>query len=96
MESNFSIESIIENAAEKAAFKVVALIGGIAKTTTETPKDGGLLSKDEVKVMCGGITDMTLSRWDKSGYLPKTRVGRKIFYRVEDVARITGQKGGQA
>lgn len=95
MDLNINLQALIDNAAEKAALKAVALMGGTVKDTSETHA-GGLLSKSEVKAMCGNVTDMTLSRWDKSGYLPKTRIGRKIFYRAEDVARITGQKGVQA
>ncbi len=31
----------------------------------------------------------TLWRWDKTGYLRKVKIGKKIFYRGSDVARLT-------
>lgn len=92
MDFNKFIKQTIEIAAESAAFKAVAMMGDQVKNT----RNDGLLPKDEVAALCGGVTDMTLARWDKSGYLPKTRIGRRVFYRAEDVARIMGQKGGQA
>ena len=32
----------------------------------------------------------TLIRWDKSGYLPKRHVGRRVAYRREDINRLAG------
>jgi hypothetical protein len=33
-------------------------------------------------------SDATLYRWDKSGYLPKVKIGGKIFYRLSDIEKI--------
>jgi hypothetical protein len=35
-----------------------------------------------------GKSEATLMRWDKSGYLPKVRIGRKIGYRKSDLKKI--------
>ena len=34
------------------------------------------------------ISDATLYRWDKSGYLPKVKIGGKVFYRQSDIKKI--------
>ena len=30
----------------------------------------------------------TLWRWDKTGYLPKVKMGKKIFYRLSDIQKL--------
>lgn len=52
----------------------------------------GLISKSAVKLSLG-VSDSTLTRWAKNGTLTRVRVGRKIFYRVTDLAKLMG--GGE-
>lgn len=35
-----------------------------------------------------GVDVSTLWRWDRSGYLKKVRVGRKVYYRRGDVIKL--------
>ena len=37
-----------------------------------------------------GVTLSTLWRWDKAGYLKKTKVGRKNLYRLSDIEDLKG------
>ena len=61
-------------------------------TSTSTPApEAGLLTKKEVMERLH-VTAMTLHRWDKSGYLRMTHIGRKVFYSGADIARIIKNK----
>ncbi|MEE0882253.1 MAG: helix-turn-helix domain-containing protein [Bacteroidales bacterium] len=46
------------------------------------------LTREEVSTMLGGVTYPTLWRWDKTGYLSPTHMGRKVRYRKSDVIKI--------
>jgi hypothetical protein len=52
----------------------------------------GLVPKSDVKLSLG-VCDRTLARWAKTGYLPRVRVGKGIYYRVSDLKKLT--KGGE-
>ncbi len=53
----------------------------------------GLIKKDAVK-QAFGITDRTLLAWAKSGLLPRVKIGKFVYYRVTDLAKLT--EGGEA
>ncbi len=36
-----------------------------------------------------GITHTTLWKWEKKGYLTPVRVGRKVYYKREDIQKLT-------
>ena len=44
-----------------------------------------LISKKEAKILLGGVSDATLWRWEKEGYLIPERFGRKIMYRKSEI-----------
>ena len=44
-----------------------------------------LIPKKEAKVLLGGVSDATLWRWEKDGYLIPERFGRKILYRKSEI-----------
>jgi len=52
----------------------------------------GLVAKSAVKLSLG-VCDRTLARWAKTGYLPRVRIGKGIYYRVTDLAKLT--EGGE-
>lgn len=54
----------------------------------ETNIFSGLVTKAAVKLSLG-VCDRTLSRWAKTGYLPRVRVGKGIYYRITDLAKLT-------
>ncbi len=52
-------------------------------------------SRKEVKcLLC--VSDATLWRWQKNGYLVPTRVGAKVRYKHSDIVRVLNEDGGQA
>ena len=44
-----------------------------------------LIPKKEAKNLLGGVSDATLWRWEKDGYLIPERFGRKIMYRKSEI-----------
>lgn len=46
-----------------------------------------MLAIDEVLQILQ-VTKPTLWRWNKSGYLPSVKVGKKIFYREADLKKL--------
>ena len=44
-----------------------------------------LIPKKEAKTMLGGVSDATLWRWERDGYLIPERFGRKIMYRKSEI-----------
>lgn len=52
-----------------------------------TPKEDTMLTPYEVAQKFG-VTQSTLWRWDKSGYLVPRKVGRKSFYSSTDVEQL--------
>lgn len=58
--------------------------------TMKEPTDDRLLTRDEVKNLCG-VCDATLWHWNKRNYLKPVKVGCKVRYRQSDVNRILGK-----
>ena len=52
-------------------------------------KDDFLLTKEEVKKLCG-VCDATLWHWAKKKYLVPIKIGSKVKYRASDVNKILG------
>ena len=67
-----------------------------AKLKAEAPaqgaEDGSLLTAKEVRAIIG-VTDKTLHVWDKTGFLPRVRIGGVVRYRRADVERVAQVKG---
>lgn len=65
----------------------------------QPPKESAeekLMTKSEVMKICN-VCDTTLWLWGKRKYLIPVKVGRKTFYRVDDVNAIINRgKGGVA
>lgn len=55
----------------------------------EKAKNERLLTAREVKAMLN-VTDATLWRWNKTGYLPAVKIGQRIYYKPTDVERLKG------
>lgn len=72
---------VMEEFTDKVANKVKA-----AAPAPAGPDDQGLLTAKEVRAMIG-VTDKTLHVWDKSGFLPRIRIGGVVRYRRADVER---------
>lgn len=51
-------------------------------------KDEALVSKKDV-ILGLNVTSTTLWKWEKSGYLVPVRVGKKIYYKREDLQNLT-------
>ncbi len=50
------------------------------------PKEPKLiLTRKEVAIMLGGVSNPTLIEWSKTGYLKSFHMGRKVRYRLADV-----------
>ena len=47
-----------------------------------------MITKRDTKALLGGISDATLWRWERDGYLIPERVGRKIMYRKRDIQEL--------
>ena len=52
----------------------------------ETKEESYLSAKETADKL--GVDVSTLWRWDKSGYLKKIKVGKKIIYRKSDVLKL--------
>ena len=72
---------VLEEFTDKVANKVKA-----AAPAPTGPDDQELMTAKEVRAMIG-VTDKTLHVWDKSGFLPRLRIGGVVRYRRADVER---------
>lgn len=72
---------VLEEFADKVANKVKA-----AAPTPAGTDDQELMTAKEVRAMIG-VTDKTLHVWNKSGFLPRIRIGGVVRYRRADVER---------
>jgi len=78
---------VMEEFTDKVANKVFEII------KAEHPKEQDeLLTAKEVRAMIG-VTDKTLHVWNKTGFLPRIRIGGVVRYRREDVERVAQVKG---
>ena len=58
------------------------------KVDTESRNvDEVLLSENEVLQKLG-VTHSTLWRWNRKGYLPNVKIGRKVMWRQSDINRM--------
>ena len=77
---------VMEEFTEKVASKIKAAAPAPAGTD-----DQELMTAKEVRAMIG-VTDKTLHVWDKSGFLPRIRIGGVVRYRRADVERAAQVK----
>lgn len=87
-----NIKNIILRTAEETAKQVVEKLNTSPQHNTADPDV--LIYKDEARRLLGGVSSVTLTRWDRSGYLPKQHIGRKVCYRRGDIDAII-KRGGQ-
>ena len=77
---------VMEEFTDKVANKVKAAAPAPAGTDGQE-----LMTAKEVRAMIG-VTDKTLHVWDKSGFLPRLRIGGVVRYRRADVERAAQVK----
>ena len=63
-----------------------------AAAAPSSKDDDELMTAKEVRGIIG-VTDKTLHVWDKSGFLPRIRIGGVVRYRRADVERAAQVKG---
>ena len=63
-----------------------------AEAPAREKDDNGLLTAKEVRAIIG-VTDKTLHVWNKTGFLPRVRIGGVVRYRRADVERVAQVKG---
>lgn len=85
-------DEVAERAATLVAEKVATQVGCIPSSVQASQDD--FVYCDEARKLLGGVSYMTLSRWDKTGYLPKYHVGRRVAYRRADIMKLI-PKGGE-
>ena len=52
--------------------------------------DGALLTKKDV--LTGfNVSHTTLWKWERNGYLVPVRIGRRVYYRREDILKLTSK-----
>ena len=78
---------VMEEFTDKVANKVKA-----AAPAPAGSDDQELMTAKEVRAMIG-VTDKTLHVWDKTGFLPRVRIGGVVRYRRADVERVAQVKG---
>ncbi len=78
---------VLEEFANKVADKVKATAPAPAG-----PDDQELMTAKEVRAMLK-VTDKTLHVWNKTGFLPRIRIGGVVRYRRADVERAAQVKG---
>lgn len=77
---------VMEEFTDKVANKVLELI------KAEHPKEQDeLLTAKEVRAIIG-VTNKTLHVWDKSGFLPRIRIGGVVRYRRADVEKVVQRR----
>lgn len=55
----------------------------------ELSRNDAVITKEEANALpTMGKSEATLMRWDKNGYLPKVRIGRRVGYRLSDLKKI--------
>ena len=77
---------LMDEMADKVAARIQAL-----QPTRDDRKDDGLLTSKEVRGIFG-VTDKTLHVWNKTGFLPRIRIGGVVRYRRDDVERAAQVK----
>ncbi len=75
---------------EEMADKVVARLQQV--TPPASNDDKTMMTPKEVRSIFG-VTDKTLHVWNKTGFLPRVRIGGVVRYRREDVERAAQVKG---
>ena len=78
---------VLEEFANKVADKVKAVA-----PVPSSNDDQELMTAKEVRSMIG-VTDKTLHVWNKTGFLPRIRIGGVVRYRRADVERAAHVKG---
>lgn len=64
----------------------------VDSTSLFPDKDVALVTKKEV--MLGfKVSHTTLWKWQKTGYLTPVKVGKKVYYRREDIMSLTNKEG---
>lgn len=59
-----------------------------SKTSTISIIDNSYVSKKEL-VEIWGMNPHLILRWQKSGLLPATKIGRQVYYKKEEIEKIT-------
>lgn len=80
---------VIDEVADKIAAKLQALT---PPPTSDDEKE--LLTPKEVRTLFG-VTDKTLHVWNKTGFLPRIRIGGVVRYRRADVERAAQVKNNR-
>ena len=78
----------------RAMDEVVEKVAARIQALTPPPAgndDKELLTPKEVRTLFG-VTDKTLHVWNKTGFLPRIRIGGVVRYRREDVERAAQVK----
>lgn len=75
--------------AETIANRVIQQLQGNTHNVEQPKSDDGFVFQEEAAKLLK-VSLRTLIRWDKSGYLPKRHVGRRVAYRREDINRLAG------
>ena len=80
---------VLEEFADKVANKIRAAAPAPAGTDGQE-----LMTAKEVRTMIG-VTDKTLHVWNKTGFLPRIRIGGVVRYRRADVERAAQVKNNR-
>lgn len=59
-----------------------------SKTSTISIIDNSYVSKKEL-VEIWGMNPHLILRWQRSGLLPATKIGRQVYYKKEEIEKIT-------
>ena len=86
------IINIIKCTAEETAKRVVEKLNPSLQHYSADPDE--LISQDEARMMLGGISSMTLSRWNRAGILCKHHIGKRIAYRRGDIDSLLRKGAG--
>lgn len=72
------------------------ILAGNAASSSKKEDEESLLTKQEV--MDGiGVSSTTLWLWEKKKYLLPVKIGRKVFYRAEDILKLrNGKANGES
>lgn len=91
-----ALQALFEKYADEVAERAVTLVAEKLNSSLQhnSADPDELIFQDEARMMLGGVTSVTLTRWDRAGILRKHHIGKRVAYRRGDIDAII-KKGGK-
>ena len=77
---------LVISAADLKEFALELMDEFVNSSKFENNTEKYLTTAETMKML--NVSEPTLWRWSKTGYLPKVKLGRKCFYRESDIVKL--------